>query len=55
MGVSILKVKQEVITRWNSWLQMMERLLEIKDPLSVTITNLPRAPDFVDASDWNSL
>jgi hypothetical protein len=41
MGLPILKVKQAVDTRWNSVLLMMERLLEIKDPLSVAVYNLP--------------
>lgn len=53
MGLPTLKVKQDVTTRWNSTLIMMERLLQIKDPLSVTITNLPRAPEYLDAEEWS--
>ncbi|KAJ8940715.1 hypothetical protein NQ318_009118 [Aromia moschata] len=44
MGLPLIKTKQAVDTRWNSLLIMLERLLEIKDPLSVAITN---------ASDWS--
>ncbi|CAH0561709.1 unnamed protein product [Brassicogethes aeneus] len=53
MGEPILKVKQAVETRWNSILIMLERLLLIKNPLSVAIANLPTAPDFIDAAEWN--
>lgn len=52
MGYPILKIKQDVSTRWNSCLIMMERLIKMKDPLCVAVTNLPRAPEFLDASDW---
>jgi hypothetical protein len=52
MGLPVLKVKQAVDTRWNSVLLMMERLLEIKDPLSVAVYNLPSSPDTLDASHW---
>lgn len=52
MGLSQLKVKQDVSTRWNSSLHMMERLIEIKDPLSAAITYLPRAPIFLTSLEW---
>nr|XP_022901763.1 zinc finger BED domain-containing protein 1-like [Onthophagus taurus] len=50
-----LKVKQDVSTRWNSTLIMAERLLAIKDPLSAAITSLPRAPEFITATEWDLL
>lgn len=53
MNLPMLKVKQQVDTRWNSVLIMLERLLEVKDVLSVTVTNLPLAPNFIDASEWS--
>lgn len=39
-------------TRWNSKLIMMERLLQIKAPLSAAITLLPRAPNGLTAVEW---
>lgn len=55
MGTPELKVKQGVSTRWNSSLIMVERLLAIKDPLSAAITSLPRAPEFITATEWDML
>lgn len=52
MGFSVLKVKQDVSTRWNSSLIMLERLLEIKDALSITLSDLPKAPASLDATEW---
>lgn len=43
------KVKQDVSTRWNSSLIMLERLIQIKALLSTAITFLPRAPSFLNA------
>lgn len=55
MNLPLLKVKQEVSTRWNSTFIMIERLLRIKDPLCVTVANLPRTPEFLDADEWNAV
>ncbi|CAH2002280.1 unnamed protein product [Acanthoscelides obtectus] len=52
MGLPVLKVKQDVPTRWNSCLVMLERLLVIKDSLSITITSISSAPEFLDAQEW---
>ncbi|XP_060874403.1 E3 SUMO-protein ligase ZBED1-like [Metopolophium dirhodum] len=52
MGLPQLKVKQDVPTRWNWSLIMMERLLEIKAPLSAALTSLPRAPNGLTAIEW---
>jgi len=49
MNVPELKVKQDVSTRWNSSLIMLERLIQIKAPLSAAITFLPHAPNFLTA------
>ncbi|KAL4111764.1 hypothetical protein QTP88_015653 [Uroleucon formosanum] len=45
-------VKQDVSTRWNSSLTMIERLLTIKIPLTASMSSLPRAPDCLNASEW---
>lgn len=52
MNFPELKIKQDVSTRWNSNLIMLERLIQIKVPLSAAITFLPRAPDFLTALEW---
>lgn len=52
MGLPMLKVKQDVATRWNSCYIMLVRLLEIKDPLCVAVANNSKAPDFPDPHEW---
>ncbi|KAE9537283.1 hypothetical protein AGLY_006306 [Aphis glycines] len=51
MNLPPLKVKQNVPTRWNSSFIMMERLVNIKTPLSATMSILPRAPNYLNASE----
>lgn len=46
MNLPPLKVKQDVPARWNSSFIMMERLVNIKAPLSATMSTLPQAPNF---------
>ncbi|CAG9840810.1 unnamed protein product [Diabrotica balteata] len=48
----LYKVKQDVSTRWNSTLTMMERLLLLKDPLSAIIVSLPNVPPFLTIAEW---
>lgn len=52
MGLPVLKVIQDVSTRWNSSVHMLDRLVQIKAPLSAAMTFLPRAPDLLSALDW---
>lgn len=52
MNLPILKVKQDVVTRWNSSLIMIERLIDIKNPLSANMSSLPRAPNYLNACEW---
>jgi hypothetical protein len=52
MNLSPLKVKQEVSTRWNSCLLMMERLQDIKVPLSAAMSNLSGTPPLLSSDDW---
>ncbi|XP_072400381.1 E3 SUMO-protein ligase ZBED1-like [Diabrotica undecimpunctata] len=51
MGLPNLKVKQEVVTRWNSCFHMLQRLLEIKNSLCVAVANLSKPPEFLNADD----
>lgn len=52
MGLPQLKVIQDVSTRWNSSFHMLERLVQIKAPLSAAMTFLPRSPDCLTALEW---
>lgn len=51
MRVPQLKVKQDVATLWNSAL-IMERLVEIKTPLSAVIATLPNCPTNLSCEEW---
>jgi len=53
MGLPELKVKQDVSTRWNSTLNMIERLIQIKNPLSAAISSLRRAPNCLTSNEWD--
>lgn len=55
MGLPELKVKQNVPTRWNSTLIMIERLQLIKEPLSAVVASLSKAPEFLTATEWEML
>lgn len=52
MNMPLLKIKQDVSTRWNSCYIMLERLLAIKDALSVVVSNIPKCPEYLDAEEW---
>lgn len=51
MGRPELKLKQEVPTRWNSALYMLQRLLEVHDPLTVALSRTSRAPAALTADE----
>ncbi|KAE9542433.1 hypothetical protein AGLY_003294 [Aphis glycines] len=53
MGLPELKVKQDVCTRWNSSLNMIERLIQIKNPLSAAMSSLRRAPNCLTSNEWD--
>lgn len=48
----ILKLKQDVRTRWNSTLIMLERLVKLKEPLTVTMISVEEAPSNLTSEEW---
>ncbi|KAF2880598.1 hypothetical protein ILUMI_25579 [Ignelater luminosus] len=52
MKLPLLKVKMDRGS-WYSRYFMMKRLLEIRDPLCITLTDLSKVPQFLDTSEWN--
>jgi len=52
MGLTVLKLKQDVSTRWNSTLTMLERLLEVKDPLTVVSLSIKQCPTMPTNDQW---
>ncbi|CAK1553245.1 unnamed protein product [Leptosia nina] len=54
MALQELKLKQDILTRWNSAVIMMERLSQMKLPLSAALSSLPNAPK-KSRSDWEAI
>lgn len=50
-----LKLKQDVSTRWNSSLLMIERMVLLKEPLSAAMVSLPNCPQNLNKDDWTIL
>lgn len=48
----ILKLKQDVRTRWNSTLIMLERLVKLKEPLTVVMISVKEAPSNLTPEEW---
>jgi len=48
----LLKLKQDVRTRWNSTLIMLERLVKLKEPLTVTMISVKEAPSNLTPEEW---
>ncbi|KAK2579106.1 hypothetical protein KPH14_000884 [Odynerus spinipes] len=49
-----LQVIQDVNTRWNSQYDMMKRLMEIRIPLSIVLSE-PGMPDNITSREWDAL
>ncbi|XP_030765200.1 zinc finger BED domain-containing protein 1-like [Sitophilus oryzae] len=47
-----LKVKQDVVTRWNSTYIMLDRLIAIKASITAVMSSLPKAPEMLNAEEW---
>ncbi|XP_060806471.1 E3 SUMO-protein ligase ZBED1-like [Amyelois transitella] len=55
MNHPVIKLKQEVITRWNSSFEMMERLLQTKLSLSAALSTMSSAPENFTANQWEAI
>lgn len=52
-GRTPLKLIQESETRWNSTLEMIKRIYEVRDELSVVISQCPNAPENLKAEEYD--
>lgn len=52
LGLSVLKLKQDVETRWNSVTIMFERLIVNRRPLTMAMAELPNSPEPLSHDDW---
>lgn len=50
---TVLKLKQDVRTRWNSTFLMLERLIKLKEPLTIVMMTLKGAPTNLSSEEWN--
>ncbi|CAH1103025.1 unnamed protein product [Psylliodes chrysocephalus] len=55
MNLPLLKLKQEVATRWNSTYLMIDRILILKDPLILALAEIGNAPPQLNSADWAML
>lgn len=52
LGLSVLKLKQDVETRWNSVTIMFERLIVNRRPLTMAMAELPNSPEPLSHDEW---
>ena len=52
MGQEQLKVKKDIVTRWNSVFYMLQRLQQIKEALSAALVSLPGSPMALTIDEW---
>lgn len=50
---TILKLKQDIRTRWNSTFFMLERLIKLKEPLTIVMITLKEAPSNLESQEWS--
>lgn len=50
---TILKLKQDIRTRWNSTFFMLQRLIQLKEPLTIVMISLKEAPGNLESQEWS--
>ncbi|XP_015375592.1 PREDICTED: zinc finger BED domain-containing protein 1-like [Diuraphis noxia] len=50
---SVLKLKQDIRTRWNSTFLMLERLIKLKEPLTIVMISIREAPSNLSPDEWS--
>lgn len=55
MNMPILKLKQDLETRWNSISIMFARLCEVKISLTIDLTEIDLALEYLDNNEWKVL
>lgn len=50
---TVLKLKQDIRTRWNSTFFMLERLIKLKEPLTIVMITLKDAPCHLNPDEWS--
>jgi len=54
-SIIMLKLKQDVRTRWNSTYLMIERLIKLKEPLSIVSITLKEVPANLTSEEWSTI
>lgn len=52
-GYSVLKLKQDCPTRWNSTYDMVDRILKIKEPVLSTLAIINNDLNTITFDEWN--